>query len=246
MPAGISKFPDGGKSKTVYFDAAVYYFDIKKEKLYRIADFKDFFILYPRKQNYLNSELAFNDTLIYYKFPDANDFDIQSAKKYVHDKEDSVKLIKAVKNTSKIFVYQINTKKTIIINALPENVSWADKNSFAYLKNLRKSYLKNISCADWSIILKDVYPQSNRRYKNYIIYKKGNELSRNAVLKQLVSQFDENQIRKMIVKMRKNKEKLSRKALKSISYKNKMNADSYNTYYVKTVKELENSIKNNH
>ena len=243
MPEGIAKFPDGGKSKTVYFDAALYYFDIRNEKLNRIADFKDFFILYPKKQDYQNLKLAFDDFRIYYKFPDANDFDIQSAKKYVHGKDDSVKLAEAVKNTSKIFVYQANTKETIKINALPENVSWADKNNIVYLKDLRKNCLKNITCADWGIVLKSVYPQSDKKYKNYIIYKKGNELSRNAVLKQVVSHFDENQISKMMDRMTKYKAKLNKKALKSVSYKNKLNADSYNSYYIKTVEELKNIIK---
>jgi len=50
MPKGIDKFPDGGRAKTLYYDVALYYYDINSEKLNRVVDFKNILGLYPKNR----------------------------------------------------------------------------------------------------------------------------------------------------------------------------------------------------
>ncbi|MEA3435416.1 MAG: hypothetical protein U9R43_03050, partial [Thermodesulfobacteriota bacterium] len=137
-PVGIAKFPDGGKTKTEYYDVALYYYDIYHEKLNRAVDFKNILILYPKRRDYWNINIVFSDSLVYYKLSDADDYSIREAKKIVHNEEDSTKLIQAIKYVSKIHTYNLNTKKISEIDSLPPNVQWTENNC-NYLKELRNS-----------------------------------------------------------------------------------------------------------
>lgn len=244
IPVGMAKFPDGGMSKTEYFDVALYYYDLRNEKLNHIVDFNDYFILYPKKNTYQYIDLAFDDSLIFYKLSNPSDYDIRMAKRYVHDDKDSIKLMRIIKKASEINAYNIKTKKIINIDSLPSNVIWADHKSYAFLKDFRKSLLQNISCSDWGIILKDIYPQSEKKYENYIVYMEGNKLMRSAVLEQIISQYQEEKILKIINRMKKYKKKLEEKAASSVNYKDSLKNDEYNEYYSETTEKLINIIKN--
>lgn len=48
-PVGIAKFPDGGTTLSVYRDRSLYYYEIDKKQLHRIANLNIFNIL-PKKQ----------------------------------------------------------------------------------------------------------------------------------------------------------------------------------------------------
>lgn len=243
MPAGIAKFPDGGMSKTEYFDIALYYYDLKNEKLNRIVDFKDYFILYPGKNKYQYIDLAFDDSLIFYKLSNPSAFDIITAKRHVHSDKDSIKLMRIIDKVSEINACNIKNKKIIPFNSLPSNIVWADRKSYNFLKDIRKNLLKKISYSDWGINLKNIYLQSEKKYENYIVYKEGNELMRNAVLEQIISQYQEEKILKIINRMKKHKKELEEKAASSVNYKNNVKKDAYNEYYSKTTKILKNMIQ---
>ena len=243
MPVGIAKFPDGGMSKTVYFDVALYYYDLKNETLHRALEFNDILNLYSKKRKYQYIDLAYDDSLIFCKLSDASEFDIRTAKRFVHNEEDSIKLIQSIKKVSEIRAYNVNTKTVKIFDSLPSNVFWAGYKRSDYLINLRKNCLQTISSADWGIVLKNIYPQSKKKYEKYIVYKEGNKLMRNAVLEQIISQYKEEKILKIINRMKKYKMELEKKAAASVNYKNNIKKEAYDAYYSETAEISMNIIQ---
>lgn len=245
LPEGIAKFPDGGKTKTEYFDVALYYYNLENEKLNRAVDFKNIFILYPKNREYLTSiKIAFSDFLIYYKLSDADDYSIREAKKSLHNDNDSTKLNQAIQYVSKIHIYNVNTKKISGIDSLPANVQWAGNKQFNDLKNLQNNCLQKISYSDWGISLSDIYPQSKNTYMDYIILGLYNKNIINAIYEQVVPGFSQEDREHILEKMEKRKQKLLKIFKKNSDgpYQESLKKEKYENY-IKYVEETKKRLK---
>ncbi len=234
-PEGISRFPDGGISKIEYFDAALYYYNNKNNKLKRIADLNKFNVLY-KVLDFRYIKIAFNDSVIYYKLKEISDFKIEIALRDVTSKEDSLKILSLVNESKAAYAYDIRTSKTTQIDSLS-----FFKQYKIYKENRQKNESKkchgvsaditNLSLSDWGIILKDVYPQSDEQYINYIIYAKGSPLIREAILEQIFPNISKNDIRKTIEEMGKYKQKLDKKT-----------SGDYDKYYKEMIPKLKSLL----
>ncbi len=242
-PVGIAKFPDGGKTKTEYYDVALYYYDIYNEKLNRAVDFKNILILYPKRRDYWNINIVFSDFLLYYKLSDADDYSIREAKRFVHNEEDSTKLIQAIKYVSKIHTYNLNTGKISEINSLPPNMQWTEIKNYNYLKDLRNSCLQKITYSDWGIILNNIYPQSKETYMEYIILGSYNKNILDAIYEQIVPEFDQKDKKYILRKMNKRKQKLFKTYKKNNdgTYQESLKKSEYENY-IKYIEETNKKL----
>ena len=230
-PQGISKFPDGGISKIEYFDAALYYYNNKYHKLKRIADLNKYNVLY-KVLDFRYIKIAFNDSVIYYKLKEISDFKREIALRNITSKEDSLKILSIVDESRLAYAYDIRTSTTTQIDSLA-----FFKQYKIYKENKQKNESKkyhgvsadiiNLSLSDWGIILKDVYPQSDEQYINYIKYAKGGPLIREAILEQIFPNISKNDIRKTIEEMSKYKQKLDKKT-----------SEDYDRYYKEMIPKL--------
>jgi hypothetical protein len=237
-PVGIATFPDGGRVKQEYYDAALYYYSIKDNKLNRIVDFKDILRLYPKSREYYSIQLAYTDSLIYYKLSDADNYSIREAKRFVHSEDDSIKLYKAIKYVSVVHSYNVNTKKISEIDSATFNAALSQLKVDKNQSKRSKEYLTKLSYADWGIVLKNIYPQSKKTYMEYIVYKQGNSSIRDAVFEQIIPSFTRKEIQMMLNDMDEYKSKLDKKDKPSLNYKDHSNKLSYDEYYESTCKKL--------
>jgi len=246
-PIGIARFPDGGKTTTVHYDVALYYYDIEEKKLHRAVDLNRLFVLYRKNRYYRNVNLAFHDSIIYYKIGDADDYDIRSAKEHLHYDELAIK--QAVKYVSKIHAYNIITKQEYELESLPSNVKWSVYN-YDQVKKFKNIYLNKATYREWNIILKDIYPQSKKIYMQYII-EWCNDNTIKAIYEQIVPSFSKTDIDYILSEMDERKQDLYSEYKNNSDgvYQKHLKKDRYNEYikYMEQTKKrlIEMGIPNN-
>ncbi|HUX55285.1 MAG TPA: hypothetical protein VMV56_12775 [Williamwhitmania sp.] len=239
-PVGIATFPDGGMSLHEYSDAALYYFNIKENKLNKAVDFSDLSALHSlySKLQFQYIKIKFTDSLLYYRLSKPYDVDIKNFKKRFKNKEDSLKLSAIINKTSNAYAYNINTKKISVIDSATFNVALGQVKIDRNIRKRSKEYLTKLSYADWGIVLKDIYPQSKKTYMEYIVYMQGNSSIREAVFEQIIPNFTPKEIQIMLNDMDAYKTKLDKKDDSSFNYKDHSNKLSYDEYYESTYKRL--------
>lgn len=237
-PEGISTFPDGGRSVSEYYDVALYYFNIKDNRLNRVVDFNDVSPLYS-KTTLKFIHMAFVDSLLYYKLGKPFDIDIKSAKKRAQTKEGSFRLSALIEKASKPYAYNINTHKPTEVDPATFNAAFSQAKSIEYNRKLGRAYLEKLPLADWGIRLQDIYPQSKETYMKYIIYQKGDPKVRDAIFEQIIPKFTKRQIQKMLKDMDAYKAKIDKKYESSLDYNDQFKKSSYDKYYEPTCKRLQ-------
>ena len=237
-PQGIATFPDGGKAVHEYHDVALYYYNIKDNKLNRVVDFNDLLRLY-RDAGFYRMKMVFADSLLYYKLSKLYDSDIKRANEHVQTKEDSLKLSALIEKTNKTYTFNINTNKISEVDSATFDAALSQVKVDENLRKLAKEYLTKLSFADWGIILKDIYPQSKKTYIEYIVYMQGNSKVRDAVFEQIAPEFTKKEIQKMLKDMDAYKTKLDKKYKSSNSYKDHSHKLTYDEYYEPTRKRLQ-------
>jgi len=236
-PEGIAVFPDGGRVKYEYFSAVLYNYDISENKLDRVVDFKDLLLLYKEAQ-LLNTQLAFTDSLLYYKLSKPYDIEISTILKRAQTNKDSLKVFAFVDKASKAYACNINTTEITEVDSATFNSAMRQKKDDKNLHRLALEYLNKLSYADWGIILQDIDPQSEETYMKYIVYMEGNTQTRNAIFEQIIPGFTKKEIGRMLKEMETYKAGVDNKSKASLKYKDKLNAENYDKYYESASKRL--------
>jgi hypothetical protein len=236
-PVGIAIFPDGGRVKFEYYNAVLYNYNITENKLNRVVDLKDLLLLYKKAQ-LLNTQLAFTDSLLYYKLSKPYDIDISSTLKRSQTNEDSLKVFAFVEKASKAYACNINTNEITEVDSATFNSVMRQKKVDEKLRQLALEYLSKLSYADFGIILQDIYPQSKETYMKYIVYMEGNTQTRNAIFEQIIPGFTKKEIGGMLKDMDTYKAGIDKKSESSLKYKDKLSAENYDKYYESVRKRL--------
>ncbi len=236
-PEGIAIFPDGGRVKFEYYNAVLYNYNISENKLNKVIDFKDLLLLYKKAQ-LLNTQLAFTDSLLYYKLSKPYDIEISTTLKRSQTNKDSLKVFAFVEKASKAYACNINTNEITEVDSATFNSVMRQKKADKNLRQLALEYLSKLSYADFGIILQDIYPQSKKTYMKYIVYMEGNTQTRNAIFEQIIPGFTKKAIRRMLKDMDTFKAGIDKKSKSSLKYKDKLSAQNYDKYYESVRKRL--------
>ena len=238
-PKGIATFPDGGMTKTEYFDAALYYFDTTEKKLHRVTGFEEKGRFFNGRDPYKYMDLAFAGPKIYFKLDEPLDSDIKSAARQVRKEKDSLELIKSLHYIYKTHVYDIHTGTIVDTDSLPPGVKWTPARTSDHQRVMQKSYLKDFTPSDWGIDIRKQYPQSKKDYFDYIIYRKGYY---DLVLEQIAPGFTEKDKKHLLKKMTQVQQNFYR-AYKKYSAKkgdyNESQAEKAHDYYTSYTQYME-------
>ena len=237
---GIARFPDGGISKTEFERIAVYYYDIKNDKLTRVNTLTDF--KFYGEINIRSLMIVINDTSIFYRLPKASARRISYAYDYANNKKDSLNALKIINNSKKAYQYSFKTKKIVELDTL----SFARLDSL-YPKpikgnNAEDKYLKEISLTDLGIYLKDIYPQSKNMYKKYIVYGNGGKKIKDAIVEQELVSFSKEDILEIMKEMKAHKKELKEKSENTVDYKLDAANHFYQEYYKDMTKKLQDLL----
>lgn len=236
-PEGIAIFPDGGRVKFEYYKAELYNYNIKENKLNRAVDLKDLLPLYKKAQ-LLNTQLVFNDSLLYYRLSKPYDIEISSTLKRSQTTDDSLKVFALVEKASKAYAFNINTYEITEVDSATFNSVMRQKKVDKKLRQPALECLSKLSYADFGIILQDIYPQSKETYMKYIVYMEGNTQTRNAIFEQIIPGLTKKEIGGMLKDMDTYKAGIDKKSKSSHKYKDKLSAENYDKYYETVRKRL--------
>lgn len=196
-PSGIGKFPDGGTSKVVYSNLALYIYELKTNKLSKVKDFKELNSEYytPFIGNY-KTKLVFNDSSVFFNIYLINWHDIDTT-------------IQAKYSENKTYSINLDDKKMQEVDSELFFAAYKkSKEEFEFSYRKADKLLKNIACSDWGFILNDIYPQTKAEYLEYIIQGKGGFLTRDCIFEQIAPSFKKRNIKYIFESMEDRKAEL--------------------------------------
>ena len=199
MPVGISKFPDGGISKTEYQDFSLYLFDIKHKKLTHLINLNEFYLGSAYRWLSISQvALKLQGPSLFYKLIKPYDYNM----KYIDEKRYPTFL----NDISKTYSINIQThQKSVVDTTLYEHLF--DNKREKLKPSLAKNYLSSLKYSDWGINLKELFPQKKSRYIDYIA-ERGNENILKAIFEQIVPEFSDKDKKYIIEKMADKKQEL--------------------------------------
>jgi uncharacterized protein YqfB (UPF0267 family) len=186
-PKGISRFPDGGISKTVYSEAGLYVFDPENKYLYEALTFKSF----PSSKSI---KIAYTDSMIYYIFLIDWDYRLHFAK----TEADSLKIYRLREEYARPFVFNEKTKETTNVDTSTFLNVYKEDNEVDYMTLHNR--ISEVPLSELGLVIKEIYPKSDADYINDFIYssKGGSRLTKRAIAEQIISKLSEEEIRNIL------------------------------------------------
>ena len=181
---GITAFPDGGQVKIIYKETGLYICDVKNSKATLLV-------------NVPNSPYLLTDTKLVY----LNDVVHYCCEIDTSKSIDSV-LFSSL-NEKYVKAFSIDTKTNEVSNLDTEkfNLLYQKHNKKCGLSLLNKE-LKNIPLSEFDLVIQDIYPKSDKAYIDETIYLKSDgQTTRRAVIEQIISKLDKQEIKSLLRQM---------------------------------------------
>ncbi|HRW20410.1 MAG TPA: hypothetical protein P5509_00420 [Bacteroidales bacterium] len=193
---GIAAFPDGGVSKYIMDDCNLWLLDKKAKTLTRLVSL---YKLYAGISSVpFSTEIVFNDSLVFFRI-------IPFTKYLKIDSSNNNYLPKA-------YCANIRNRNVSEIDTILFMQYYKIDTSREFLElNQLKEMLSEFELKEWGFILEDLYPKSDKNYIDDFIYvaKGGNQLTRRAIVEQIIATKSKNEIEAIITKMDEYKNSLS-------------------------------------
>ena len=213
---GIARFPDGGIPDYLLKNVGLYVFYPENRQLTQLVDFNDLTDLLGTARINWGCEIAFVDSVIYYRLLPTMKWDwyIEKAKTTA----DSLLICTLKEKYNRTYSFNINKKKVIEIDsssflALYQKCIEANKIDLTELNNK----LSEVPLADWGLVVKEIYPKSDKDYITETIYRRNNSaMTRRAVVEQIIAKMNKQEIKDLLKKMDEYKNSL--KGLKKMEF----------------------------
>jgi hypothetical protein len=225
-PSGLGKIPDGGRNSIKQAKLDLYVYDLDKSRYEKIISFDDL-TTKPEDihMSYYEGSVIFKAPLVYYNI--------------CYRKSDSLTL---AKYKNKYFKVDINTKQVVPVASAEFDSLFrlSQKQENKPPTSLRKIFYERNTLKDLGIDIREIYPESDSKYMDYIIYDKGNSVSQLAIVQQILPGLSKKQLHKMVEKMKEQKQKLQKKA--SGSYNAKQESNGYNDHYNEVLSKIKDLL----
>lgn len=208
-PKGISRFPDGGQSEYLHENTALYVVIPGKDSISRVVEFYDLTTLLGSYRASWKTRLACTDSLIYYYVNPVSDWDfiLSYAAK---DNKDSTTILSLKEKYNHYYVCnpsgtRNHTVDSVLFMSMYNKSETAD---FSIVNNT----LQHIPLADLGLNIQDIYPKPKKQYIEETIYLENESAkTRRAVVEQIISKMDKDEIKALLKKMKKHEQSLSGK-----------------------------------
>ena len=222
---GIAKFPDGGIPEYLLKNAGLYVFNPEDHQLKQLVDFNDLADLLGTFRSNWKVKIVFTDSAIYYSILPLMKWEWYIKK--ARTLKDSVLICSLKEKYTKTYLYNIIGKKVVETDsssflALYQKCSETAK---VDLTGLNKK-LSEVPLSDWGLVVKDIYPKPDKDYISETIFlRNGSFATRRAVVEQIISKMNKQDIKDLLKKMDKYKNNLE--GLKKTEYEI-YSKDTYN------------------
>lgn len=225
-PSALGKFPDGGRNSIKQATLNLYVYNSDKSEYKKLVNFDDL-TLDPEliHTSYYKGQVFFSDSSVYYNIN--------------YRKTDS---LTQVKYKNKYFKVDINTKQVANVDSsvFDSLYQLSQRQENKPPTSLREIFYEQNTLKDFGIDIREIYPESDSKYMDYIIYDKGNSVSRLAIIQQVLPTLSKKKLHKMVGKMKERKQKLEEKAPNS--YDEKQESKGYNVYYNKILSQIKDLL----
>jgi hypothetical protein len=206
LPAkGIARFPDGGTPKYLLEETTLYIFDRENKEVKKLVDFNDLSELLGCYRSSWKSKLAYTDSLVYYSISPVMEWHWYIKEAETH--KDSQRVYNLREKYARPFVF--NERK--MIPAHTDSSSFVSARQkyrevdFTELNN----QLKELPLSEMGLVVKDIYPKSDKDYiKETIFLKNNSSLSRRAVIEQIIAKKSKQKIKGLLREMEEYKNRL--------------------------------------
>lgn len=195
---GIASFPDGGIPRYLLEDVGLYILSPDDKQLTLIKSFKDLTEWIGSAAARWNCEIVFTDSVVYYHILPSSDWNMR-----FQGSNDSLKLESLKKKYSKTYSFNIKNNETAEADSaafFPMYQKYSETNK-ADLTEVNRIVME-VPLADWGLVLKDIYPKSDKDYINETIYLRNSySTTRRAVAEQIIAKMSKQEIKKLLQKM---------------------------------------------
>ena len=181
---GITVFPDGGQVNVIYQETGLYICDIKNSKATLLVNVPIAPYLFT------DTKLVYVNDVVYYCC------EIDTGKSI-----DSVLFSSLNKKYVKAFSIDTKTKEVNSLDTAKFNLLYQKYNNKCDLSVLNKE-LKKIPLSEFGLVVQDIYPKSDKAYIEETIYLKSDgQTTRRAVIEQIISRLDKQEIKALLNEM---------------------------------------------
>ena len=188
---GIAAFPDGGQPKYLVRDTGIYIIDSNSNELKLLLDITEQSLLSWKISSRI--KLIYKDNHVLYRW-DVRPISSESKNKEAYDSID--------KQYFEAYSIDIKTKKKSVIDTKEFESLYKDYYKKCDLTRLH-NILDNIPLADWGLVLQEIKPKSDKKYIKDIVEFKSSSLTRQAIIEQIISKKEPQEIEDILKRMEK-------------------------------------------
>ena len=197
-PVGISSFPDGGIPKYLKEDVSAYFYEPSAQKLTKIISFNDLTeLIGPYRSNW-KTQTFLRDSLFYFHIEPVGGWAL-----YKKDEEKTRSVNNLEKKYNRYYTAFLHSDKIQPIDSSQFNLLYKQfsNSNKASLTDVNRK-LDSLPLKEWGFVVQEIYPKSGKEYIEETIYLKNDcQLTRRAVVEQIISRLSDEQISRLISKM---------------------------------------------
>lgn len=199
---GISRFPDGGIPDYIMSDMGIYSLNMNERSLEKIVDLKDLAALIGSTRSLWKISLNTSGDSVMYKVQPVSDWSLYNSGS--PKKQDKINEIR--EKYESVHIYDIQTKEIRVSSDITEVI--CPENQKMGIMDISR-ILKKIPLSEMGFVLRDIYPKTDEEYIDETIYCKNNsEVTRRAVVEQIISKLSKDEITGLLKNMDEYKESL--------------------------------------
>jgi tetratricopeptide (TPR) repeat protein len=200
-PTGISRFPDGGIPEYLFQEVFLYVLNLEDHKISKVQDLNDIADLIGTSKNKWKSKLVYEEPFIFYHISPVTDWSLY--KKWRGNSISPEKQSEIQEKYTKYFKINVHTKEVAEIDPSVFHKMFDDlygKTKIS-LTSLNKE-LKKTNLSEFNFDLKKIENKNDDEYIEETIYlKNDSEVTRRAVIEQIITKKSVKEIRSLLKKM---------------------------------------------
>ncbi len=208
-PEGATRFPDGGRSKMLTENVALYVFHPASNQITEVDNFSDLTELIGSNRSTWDAQISFTDSLVIYRVGPVHDWDFMLSLRE-RTPEDSLRFRTLQKKYAQYFAYDLATRERWTIDSL-EFQTLHHPCRQARLTPLNEQ-LKEVELEKLGLRIRDIQETYRRPDKQFIEetihFDNRSALTRRAVFEQIIVNLKPEEIEKLLRRMDRHKNRL--------------------------------------
>jgi len=206
LPAkGLSRFPDGGISKYLHKEVALYIYDTLQQQIIKVAAFPHLTELLGSYRSNWNSRLFFDDQHLYFHMAPLMEW--QWYLKQADTEEQGERIKKLEQNYQQAFRYRLTTSILEPVDTITFQANYEQPPTSAWATT--KKILETIPLSTIGLEVQKIYPKTDKAYiQETLLLKNSSPTTRRAVLEQIFATQSREAINAYIKQIDQQKEKL--------------------------------------